>query len=96
MWWAIETVTTVGYGDIVPDQTAGKVIAGFLMLGGLSLLAVVTAAITSGFVSRAQAHGQITGSDPVMQKLDELTAQLHAVQAELEHLRSASGPDSAS
>jgi hypothetical protein len=36
MWWAIETVTTVGYGDIVPDQTAGKVIAGFLMLGGLS------------------------------------------------------------
>jgi voltage-gated potassium channel len=58
MWWAVETVTTVGYGDIVPDQTVGKVIAGFLMLGGLSLLAVVTAAVTSGFVSRAQGRGQ--------------------------------------
>ena len=56
MWWAIETVTTVGYGDVVPSQTAGKVIAGFLMLGGLSLLSVVTAAITSGFVSRAEAR----------------------------------------
>ena len=49
MWWAIETVTTVGYGDVVPQQTAGKVIAGVLMVGGLSLLSVVTAAITSGF-----------------------------------------------
>ena len=43
MWWAIETVTTVGYGDIIPNQTAGKVIAGFLMLGGLSLISVLTA-----------------------------------------------------
>jgi voltage-gated potassium channel len=42
MWWAMQTVTTVGYGDVVPEQTAGKVIAAFLMLGGLSLFAVVT------------------------------------------------------
>src|SRR5215813_4472642 len=49
MWWAIETVTTVGYGDIVPQQTAGKVLAGILMLGGLSFIAVVTAIVTSGF-----------------------------------------------
>lgn len=89
MWWAIETVTTVGYGDIVPDQSAGKVIAGFLMLGGLSLLAVITAAVTSGFVSRAQAHGQIHGSDPIMTKLDELAAEVDAVRAELERLSSA-------
>jgi len=85
MWWALETVTTVGYGDIVPGQTAGKVIGGFLMLGGLSLLAVVTAAITSQFVARAQAMD--SGDDPVVQKLDELGAELRAVRAELEHLR---------
>jgi voltage-gated potassium channel len=58
MWWAIQTVTTVGYGDIVPNQTAGKVIAGFLMLGGLSLLSVVTAAITSGFVPGRRPAGE--------------------------------------
>jgi voltage-gated potassium channel len=88
MWWAVETVTTVGYGDVVPDQTSGKLIAGFLMLGGLSLLAVITAAITSGFVSRSQARGQVTGGDPVMNKLDELAAELQAVRAELRRLHS--------
>ena len=85
-------MTTVGYGDIVPDQTAGKVIGGFLMLGGLSLLAVVAAAITSGFVSRAQAAGRTSGqeSDPVIDKLNELAlaVELQAVKAELEQLRS--------
>ena len=49
MWSGVETVTTVGYGDVVPQNTAGKLIAVFLMLGGLSLLAVVTGAITSAF-----------------------------------------------
>ena len=96
MWWAVETVTTVGYGDVVPDQTAGKVIGAFLMLGGLSLLAVLTAAITSGFVSRAQARRRVTGqeSDPIMHKLDELSQELRAVKRELESLRSGSDPAS--
>ena len=88
MWWAIQTVTTVGYGDVVPQQTTGKVIAGFLMLGGLSLLAVVTAAITSGFVARAQASAQAGTEDPVMLKLDEVGAQLQALNAEVQRLRS--------
>ena len=87
MWWAVETVTTVGYGDIVPDQTAGKIIAGFLMLGGLSLIAVITAAITSGFVSRAEAQRRAAGDDPVTQKLDEIAVELRAIKAELNHLR---------
>ena len=96
MWWAIETVTTVGYGDIIPKQTVGKVIAGFLMLGGLSMIAVVTAAITSGFVSRAQAQGRMTAQDPLMQKLEQIAGQLQGVKDELEQLRSGNRPDSSS
>jgi len=83
MWWAIQTVTTVGYGDVVPQSTAGKVIASFLMLGGLSLFAVVTGAITSAFVAQAQRQ---RARDPVMQKLDQVTAQLEAVKADLARL----------
>ena len=86
-------MTTVGYGDIVPDQTAGKLIAGLLMLGGLSLIAVVTAAITSGFVSRADAQRRAAGEDPVMQKLEAIATELKAVKTELDHLRSTTGTD---
>jgi voltage-gated potassium channel len=92
MWWAVETVTTVGYGDVVPAQTGGKVIAAFLMLGGLSLIAVFTAIITSGFVARAQAERKVASDDPFMQKLDELFSELQAVKAELHQLR-AERPD---
>ena len=84
IWWAIETVTTVGYGDVVPDQAIGKVIAGFLMIGGLSLLSVITAAITSGFVSLAQARRRATGEDPVLLKLDQLAQELQALRTQLE------------
>ena len=91
IWWAVETVTTVGYGDIVPQQTVGKVMAGFLMLGGLSLLAVVTAAVTSGFVARAQARAQGKGGDPVTDKLDNLALELQAIKHELEQIRARSG-----
>ena len=63
------------------------------MLGGLLLIAVVTAAITSGFVSRADAQRQAAGEDPVMQKLEEIAADLTAVKAELDHLRATTDTD---
>jgi voltage-gated potassium channel len=83
MWWAIQTVTTVGYGDVVPGSTAGKVIASFMMLGGLSLFAVVTGAITSAFVAQAQRRMR---GDPVVEKLDEVTAEIKALKADLARL----------
>lgn len=45
MWWAITTVTTVGYGDIVPITTAGKIIASLTMLSGFALLALLLSVI---------------------------------------------------
>jgi voltage-gated potassium channel len=95
MWWATETVTTVGYGDIVPTQTAGKVIAGFLMLGGLSLISVLTAVITSGFVALAQERRRVAGDDPLSKKFDELTAEIRAVGARLDRLAPPPDPDEA-
>jgi voltage-gated potassium channel len=84
MWWAIQTVTTVGYGDVVPGSAAGKVIASFMMLGGLALFAVVTGAITSAFVSQSQRR---IGSDPVVQRLDEVTAEVKALKSEVARLQ---------
>ena len=50
MWWALQTVTTVGYGDVVPESTAGRAIASLLLLGGLAFLTVIIAMITGNFV----------------------------------------------
>src|SRR3954454_6681993 len=75
-WWAIQTVTTVGYGDAVPHQAAGKVVAALLMVGGLSFLSVLTATITSSFVARRQQQAQAEGTDPLMKELAVISERL--------------------
>jgi voltage-gated potassium channel len=52
LWWAIVTIATVGYGDVVPKTAAGRILAVFTMLGGVGLLSMVTATIASVFVER--------------------------------------------
>lgn len=83
MWWATQTVTTVGYGDTVPDSTAGDLVAVLLMIGGLSLFSVVTGVVTSEFVARAQARTQGGGIERQQRQLDELAAELKAVREQL-------------
>jgi voltage-gated potassium channel len=82
-WWAIQTVTTVGYGDVVPQSTAGKALAAVLMLGGLAFLSIITATITSGFIARRQEKQQERGDDPVMQQLGGITERLDAIEEAL-------------
>ena len=53
MWWALQTVTTIGYGDVTPKEPSGRIVAGVVMLEGVALLAITTAVITSTFVTRA-------------------------------------------
>jgi voltage-gated potassium channel len=87
MWWAIQTVTTVGYGDVVPGEPAGKVIASVLMLGGLSLYAVLTGVITTMFVTRARADHEAAEGDPMMERLEQMSGQLDAIEADLSLLK---------
>ncbi len=54
LWWALTTVTTVGYGDRFPTTTEGRVIAFALMLVGISLMGVVTASVAAWFVKMSQ------------------------------------------
>jgi voltage-gated potassium channel len=87
MWWATQTVTTVGYGDAVPAQTGGQILGAVLMIGGLSLFAVVTGAITSLFVAAAQRQELPGIEDPVMDRLEELTAEVRALRDQVEGQR---------
>jgi voltage-gated potassium channel len=54
LWWAVQTVTTVGYGDHVPTSGAGRLLAALVMLLGIGFVTVITAAITSSFVERSR------------------------------------------
>jgi hypothetical protein len=54
MWWALQTVTTVGYGDVTPKHPSGRLVGALVMLEGIAFLAIITAAITSSFVARAE------------------------------------------
>jgi len=51
VWWGITTMTTVGYGDVVPVTPEGRIAAGVLMLLGIGLFSVVTATVTSFFLA---------------------------------------------
>jgi voltage-gated potassium channel Kch len=68
MWWALESVTTVGYGDVVPVGTAGRIIASLLLLGGLAFLTVIIAMITSGFVARNHRQVNAASEDRLVQQ----------------------------
>jgi voltage-gated potassium channel len=52
MWWAIETLTTVGYGDMVPETTAGKMLGGVISVVGVGTLALFSGLITASFLDQ--------------------------------------------
>jgi voltage-gated potassium channel len=63
MWWALQTVTTVGYGDVSPANPSGRILASFVMLYGVAFVTIFVAAITSIFVARASEERGIAGDE---------------------------------
>jgi voltage-gated potassium channel len=93
IWWAIQTVTTVGYGDVTPKNVGGRVVATFVMLEGVALVAIVTALITSTFVERARREresdvvGEVQKEEAeTAARFDDLTARLDRLEAMLQQL----------
>ena len=54
LWLALQTVTTVGYGDVTPKQPIGRFIAAVVMLSGIGFLAVITASVTASLVESSR------------------------------------------
>ncbi len=52
LWWAVVTMTTVGYGDLVPGSVTGRIIASVVMFSGIALLSTFTAALSSMIITR--------------------------------------------
>jgi voltage-gated potassium channel len=78
LWWAVQTTTTVGYGDNVPTTAAGRIVAAAVMLFGIGFLAVITAAITSTFVARSRLESIAARTPDEDRRLD---ARLERIEA---------------
>jgi voltage-gated potassium channel len=82
LWWAITTITTVGYGDRYPTTIEGKFVAAGLMIAGIALLGVITASLASWFVERIRAvedTEQLTHA-----AVQELLAEIRELRRELD------------
>jgi voltage-gated potassium channel len=87
IYWAVITIATVGYGDIVPHTPAGRMLAVVMVLGGVGLLATLTASVAAYFVSRpASSLPAQAASQPGTSDLQEITRQLDRIEARQEEL----------
>jgi voltage-gated potassium channel len=84
LWWAAQTVTTVGYGDVVPETSGGRLIGLFVMVVGVGAVSLITALVTSSFITFQQhreggeldRHQQLVdGLEAIKQRLDALESR---------------------
>ena len=97
IWWALQTVTTVGYGDVVPTSVGGRILGSAEMVIGVSFIAFVTAGVTSVIVQRAEAEAEeadrlrdeqntktiIDSLAEAKQALSELGTRLNAIESQI-------------
>ena len=83
-WWAIQTTTTVGYGDNGPTTFAGRFIAAGVMVFGIGFRTVITASITSTFVARSRLEQERSNPQaPTAEHLRRLDSRLERIEASL-------------
>ena len=88
-WWAVQTVTTVGYGDVTPKHVSGRIVAIVVMLWGIAFLSITVAVITSAFVARQEkelAEAEAAHEAAQDDRLDELTVRLERIEGLLRQL----------
>lgn len=91
VWWAMTTVTTVGYGDVYPVTGTGRVVASGLMIAGVALVGAVTATFASWLIERVEEvedESEPGGAPATKEDVRRLTAEIVELRAELERRRS--------
>ena len=88
LWWAVTTVTTVGYGDIVPESHAGRAAASVLMITGLALIPTLTSIVVATLVAQRSAQERQEEES----EFNQLVALLRSLDERLERLERRGDP----
>ena len=98
VWWALQTVTTVGYGDVVPKSTEGRIIGGIEMVIGVSFISFLTAGVTSVVIHREDAARAVAeraererGVEMIMDAMADLRAAVADLDRRLKDIQSRPG-----
>jgi len=85
VWWAAQTVTTVGYGDVIPQTGFSKVVAVFVMFFGVASVSITTAIVTSALMASAQQRlaADPAQDDPHREVLERIDRRLEALERRL-------------
>jgi voltage-gated potassium channel len=81
LWWAAQTVTTVGYGDVVPESSGGRFIGVFIMVFGVASVSLITALVTSSFITYQQRR---TGGE--LERYEELREAFKRIEQRLDSM----------
>lgn len=85
-WWALVTLATVGYGDLVPTNVWGRIVGSFIMILGVTFLSFLTATVTSLFISSEEGEREMSRMDresEVRATLQRIEDRLAAIEARL-------------
>jgi voltage-gated potassium channel len=96
LWWAAQTVTTVGYGDVIPETPFSKIVAVFVMFFGIATVSLSTALITSAVITATQRRMAEVQGDPelgALRRIEEQLAALRSIEQRLEAIERRMEPD---
>jgi voltage-gated potassium channel len=93
LWYSLQTVTTVGYGDVTPESALGRVVGGIVMVVAIAFLTIVTAAITSAFWDASQRARREDERARLAADSEHLAAALAAIGTRLDRIEQALARD---
>jgi voltage-gated potassium channel Kch len=87
LWFALETVTTVGYGDVTPKHADGRIVAAVVMLCGIAFIALITASVTAGLIESSRRRFGLTERD-LARTLEDVRERLVRMEAAIDQRQS--------